>query len=84
MKQAAADAGLETIALLDQTYFLLGLLTGAPNTENPENLENLGNLGNLRTLLMPGGLGSTMKVLILGKGVGTPPLRGTSYRVRVT
>ena len=28
----------------------------------------------LKTLLMPGGLGSTMKVLLLGKGVGTPAL----------
>jgi SAM-dependent MidA family methyltransferase len=38
----------------------------------------------LKTLIMPGGLGSTMKVLILGKGVGTPGLRGCSFRVRVT
>ena len=30
----------------------------------------------LKTLLMPGGLGSTMKVLILGKGVGRPALAG--------
>ena len=29
----------------------------------------------LKTLLMPGGLGSTHKVLILGKGVGTPTLQ---------
>ena len=33
---------------------------------------------------MPGGLGSTHKVLILGKGVGMPALAGCSYRVRVT
>ena len=38
----------------------------------------------LKTLVMPGGLGSTMKVLVLGKGVGTPALRGCSYRMRVT
>ena len=30
--------------------------------------------------MMPGGLGSTHKVLILGKGVGTPALRGCSFR----
>ena len=40
--------------------------------------------GALKTLLMPGGLGSTMKVLILGKGVGKPALAGLSYRVRLT
>ena len=34
--------------------------------------------------MMPGGIGSTHKVLILGKGVGTPALRGCSFRVRVT
>ena len=28
----------------------------------------------LKTLLMPGGLGSTIKVLISAKGVGTPAL----------
>ncbi len=39
---------------------------------------------SLKTLLMPGGLGSTHKVLILGKGVGSPSLRGCSFRVRVT
>jgi hypothetical protein len=33
---------------------------------------------------MPGGLGSTHKVLILGKNVGAPTLRGCSYRMRVT
>ena len=29
---------------------------------------------------MPGGLGSTHKVLILGKGVGAPALRGCSFQ----
>ena len=37
-----------------------------------------------KTLMMPGGMGSTHKVLILGKNVGTPALRGCSFRVRVT
>jgi hypothetical protein len=38
----------------------------------------------LKTLMWPGGLGSTHKVLIFGKDVGTPALRGCSYRMRVT
>jgi hypothetical protein len=33
---------------------------------------------------MPGGIGSTHKVLILGKNVGTPALLGCSFKVRVT
>jgi SAM-dependent MidA family methyltransferase len=38
----------------------------------------------LKALILPGGLGSTLKVLVMGKNVGTPKLRGCSFRVRVT
>jgi hypothetical protein len=38
----------------------------------------------MKTLLLPGGLGSTHKVLIFGRGVGRPALKGCSYRVRLT
>jgi len=55
-----------------------------PNPKGPENLADLNDRLALKTLLMPGGLGSTLKVLLLGKGVGTPALRGCSYRMRVT
>jgi SAM-dependent MidA family methyltransferase len=76
--RAAAEAeGLVTLGFLDQTYFLMGLL-GDSDFESPKRRLAL------KTLLMPGGLGSTMKVLILGKGVGAPALRGCSYRMRVT
>jgi len=85
--RAAAEAeGLVTVGLLDQTYFLLGLLRCA-NLDSPERLaspEHLKKRLALKTLLMPGGLGSTMKVLILGKDVGAPALGGCSYKVRVT
>jgi hypothetical protein len=67
---------MTTIAFLDQTYFLLGLL---PEIRNPQSV-----VRNLKTLVMPGGLGSTHKVLILGKGVGSPALQGCSFKVRVT
>ena len=78
VRAAAEEEGLVTLGFLDQTYFLLAL---------SQNLENLGNLKKrlaLKTLIMPGGLGSTMKVLIFGKGVGRPPLRGCSFAVRAT
>ena len=78
IRAAAEDEGMTTIGFLDQTYFLLGLLEGLPNPESA--LRN----PQLKTLMLPGGIGSTHKVLILGKGVGTPPLRGLSFRVRVT
>jgi SAM-dependent MidA family methyltransferase len=80
--RAAAEAeGCRTLGLLAQTYFVMGLVAG------PEgSLDSLAAMNHfaLKTLLMPGGLGSTMKVLLLGKDVGTPALRGCSYKVRVT
>ena len=78
IQQAAEDEGATTIGLLDQTYFLLGL--GAAELDGSDLKTRLA----LKTLLMPGGLGSTLKVLILGKNVGAPPLRGCSFRVRLT
>ena len=91
LRRTAEAEGLATLGFLDQTYFLMGLIEhgseGAqgspPNSVNPVNLDFNDRLA-LKTLLMPGGLGSTLKVLLLGKGVGTPALRGCSYRMRVT
>ena len=77
LQQTAEGEGLVTLGFLDQTYFLLGLV----DARDSMSLEN--RLA-LKTLVMPGGLGSTHKVLILGKGVGTPSLTGCSFRVRVT
>jgi SAM-dependent MidA family methyltransferase len=86
LRAAAEGEGLTTLGFLDQTYFLLALA----NLDNPANLAAMGNPDNLgqrlalKTLLMPGGLGSTHKVMIFGKDVGTPALQGCSYKIRVT
>ena len=85
MRRAAEDEHLRLLGLLDQTYFLIGLgvtdhLAAQPGATVPELKQRLA----AKTLLLPGGLGSTHKVLILGKDVGTPRLRGCSYRVRAT
>jgi SAM-dependent MidA family methyltransferase len=84
IRAAAEEEGLTAIALLDQTYFLMGLLGVDAADAGPPATSTLHERLALKTLLMPGGLGSTMKVLILGRGVGQPELRGCSYRVRVT
>ena len=76
--RAAERASLEVLARLDQTYFLLGL--GLSDLEGLSLRQRLA----LKTLLLPGGLGSTHKVLIFAKGVGKPALSGCSYRVRLT
>lgn len=78
LRTAAEQQGLTTLAFLDQTYFLMGLVSG-----RLETLDRRQRLA-LKTLLMPGGLGSTMKVLIVGKGVGAPALSCCSFRVRAT
>jgi SAM-dependent MidA family methyltransferase len=86
--RAAAEAeGMRTLGFLDQTYFLMGLLTGDRESfaVSDARMADLANDSRpLKTLLLPGSLGSTHKVLILGKGVGLPALRGCSYRMRVT
>ncbi|OLC83384.1 MAG: hypothetical protein AUH72_04545 [Acidobacteria bacterium 13_1_40CM_4_65_8] len=82
VRQAAEEEGLQTLGFLDQTYFLMGLF---PEIRNPQSTPNPQSaIRNLKTLIMPGGLGSTHKILIFGKGVGTPALRGCSYKMRVT
>ena len=85
VRSAAEAEGLTTVGFLDQTYFLLGLL-GANAISSLTSLNELSFKDRLalKTLLMPGGLGSTHKVLILSKGVSAPLLQGCSYRMRVT
>jgi SAM-dependent MidA family methyltransferase len=82
MRQAAVDAGMTPLGFLDQTYFLLGLYMSVGDAAL--DLSDPRRRMALRTLVVPGGLGSTMKVLLLGKGVGEPALLGCSYRVRAT
>ena len=89
VRDAAEDAGARTLGVLDQTYFLLGL--GAVERMNHASRESpdrgvaaLRRRLALKSLLVPGGLGSTHKVMLFGKHVGTPSLAGCSYRVRAT
>ena len=60
VRAAAEDEGLVTLGFMDQTYFVLGILLGrgAPGAPPASLRESLA----LKTLLMPGGLGSTHKV----------------------
>jgi SAM-dependent MidA family methyltransferase len=80
VRAAAEQHGCTTLGFMDQTYFLLGVLETLGSIESLGLRERLA----LKTLIMPGGLGSTMKVLVLGKGVGTPSLAGCPPGARVT
>jgi SAM-dependent MidA family methyltransferase len=84
IRRAGEAAGMTALGFLDQTYFLMGLLDGTDIAANLPPAAQMKQRLALKTLLLPGGLGSTFKVLLLGKGVGTPALKGCSYRVRVT
>ena len=83
--RCAEHHGLRCLGLLDQTYFLLGR-GGAEiaASQTGDGLNGLKRRLAAKTLLMPGGLGSTHKVMIYGKNVGSPALRGSSYGMRVT
>jgi SAM-dependent MidA family methyltransferase len=78
VREAAEGEGMETLGFLDQTYFLMGILNRSARLSTDRAS------GALKTLMLPGGLGSTHKVLLLGKNVGRPSVLGTSFRVRVT
>jgi SAM-dependent MidA family methyltransferase len=75
VRHAANAAGLHTLGIVDQTYFLLALgLTERLHTG--EDRHALKARLAARTLIMPGGLGSTMKVMLFARGVEAPSIRG--------
>lgn len=75
VRNAAERAGLDTVGITDQTYFLLALGL-ADRLETGDDRRALRRRLAARTLIMPGGLGSTMKAMVFAKGVAAPPLRG--------
>jgi SAM-dependent MidA family methyltransferase len=88
VRRAAEREGMQVLGRLDQTYFLMGLgldeLQDMANSPQSFEPAALGRRLALKTLILPGGLGSTHKVLIFGKDVGAPRLRGVAYRERLT
>jgi SAM-dependent MidA family methyltransferase len=82
---AGRAAGLRLLGVVDQTYFLLALgLAERVLDESGDAPLPLERRLALKTLLLPGGLGSTHKVIIFAKSIGAPPLAGLSIGGRVT
>ena len=75
VQRAAERAGLRTLGIVDQTYFLtsLGL---ADRLQSGDERGALARRLAAKTLIVPGGLGSTMKVMVFCRMPGTPALRG--------
>ncbi len=75
--RAIQERGGAVLGLVDQTYFLLGLgLTERLEREAQD--QSTGAVRRrlaARTLMWPGGLGSTHKVLVAARDVGRPSLR---------
>jgi SAM-dependent MidA family methyltransferase len=78
---AATKAGLEVVGCVDQTYFLTALgiidrLRAGDGGHGGNDIEAVRRRLAARTLIMPGGLGSTLKAIAFGKGVEGVELRG--------
>lgn len=76
--RAAESHGCIRLGLLDQTYFLMALATTRLATFTVK--ERLA----FKMLVLPGGLGSTMKVLVLAKDMGVPAVTGCPEHARLT
>jgi SAM-dependent MidA family methyltransferase len=75
LRRAAEAVGLCALGAVDQTYFLLALGL-ADRLETGDDERAIRQRLAARTLMMPGGLGDTMKAVVFAKGMGTPALRG--------
>ena len=90
---AGMDTGLHAVGFTDQHHALVGLGIAkelSPLAESAEG-DQLGGLYRnlaIKNLLLPGGLGGTLKVLLQEKGVGAEKAKGLSaiqsplYQVR--
>lgn len=83
MTLAGKNAGLRLLGVVDQTYFLLGL-AGRILADGLASPDDVRRRLALKTLLLPGGMGSTLKVMVFSKGVDAVRLQGLSFGGRVT
>jgi len=84
IRRTAEELGCTTLGMLDQTYFLMALgLTDLVEAQDRSVAATRTRLA-LKTLMLPGGLGSTHKVMIFARGVGVPELRGLTGARRLT
>ena len=83
VRHVAEALGCEALGLLDQTYFLMAL-AGQDADGAPRLPADMKTRQTFKTLVLPGGLGSTMKVMVFGRQVGRPRLTGLTGASRLT
>jgi SAM-dependent MidA family methyltransferase len=69
IRRAAERAGMNTLRVTDQTRFLLEIVEQSGLVEELSAPDHLRDRLALKTLLVPGGLGSTHKVMVFSKGI---------------
>lgn len=80
IRQAAEAEGLDAVCIVDQMHFLMGLgIESKLRESRGSQREDVTRRLALKTLLIPGGLGTSHHVMIFGKNVGRPALRGCSH-----
>lgn len=84
VRRAAEELGCATLGMVDQTYFLLALGLSDLMSAADSSIAALRQRLALKTLLLPGGLGSTHKVMVFGKKIDRPALLGLSGLRRLT
>jgi SAM-dependent MidA family methyltransferase len=82
--RTACELGCTPLGILDQTYFLLALGQSDLRDAGGTSLADLRRRLALKTLLLPGGLGSTHKVMAFAKGIERATLQGFSGIRRLT
>ena len=85
IRAEAERAGCVTLGMLDQGYFLLGLgladrLAAPADRPGDDRRRRMA----LKSLVLPGGPGSTHKVMVFAKGCGRPTLAALSGAGRLT
>jgi SAM-dependent MidA family methyltransferase len=77
VRRAAESVDLAGIGAVDQTYFLNSLGIAA-NLHGGSDVESIRRRLAAKSLLLPGGLGSAIKVLAFAKRLESPVIRGVT------
>ena len=76
LRRSGLREGFEVLGLADQMHALLGIAEQSGFLDALSRQDRLHDRLAFKTLIIPGGLGTTHSMMVLGKGVGRPQLMG--------